>query len=126
MRIIVADHHAQVLRALKLTLLELPTYDLVGEAANAESLLRLAGDQSAELILVDRELPGASIEDLIAGLHTLQPRPMVIVMGSRDEYGRRALRAGADAFVSKGERPEWLLGTLHIYAQRAKHDDKSG
>jgi hypothetical protein len=28
------------------------------------------------------------------------------------------LQAGADAFVSKGDHPEWLLDTLHRYAQR--------
>ena len=48
MRIIVADHHAHVLRSLKQTLLEIPEYDLIGEAVNARGLLALAGEQNAD------------------------------------------------------------------------------
>jgi len=55
--------------------------------------------------------------DLIASLHALEPRPIVIVMSSEIEYSRVLLKAGADAFVSKGE-PDWLLEKLHRYAEQ--------
>jgi len=46
-------------------------------------------------------------------LHNLVPRLKVIVMNSNPESGRKYLKAGADAFVSKGDQPECLFETLH-------------
>jgi len=116
MRIILADHHVQPRLALKTLIGEQPEFDLIGEAKDAQGLLFLAGAHTADLILLDRELPGISTKDLIASLHALQPRPIVIVMSSDFETSRSVLKAGADAFVSKGDEPDWLLEKLHQYA----------
>lgn len=118
MRIILADHHPQVLWALKTLLEEEPQFDLIGEAVEAGSLLLLAEKHTADLVLVDKELPGSPIEDLIACLHALEPRPIVMVMSSEIESSRMLLKSGADAFVSKGDRPDWLLETLQKYVLR--------
>jgi two-component system response regulator FimZ (fimbrial Z protein)/two-component system response regulator EvgA len=104
--------------ALKTLIEEQPEFDLIGEAMDAQSLLFLAGDHTADLVLLDRELPGSSIKELIASLHALLPRPIVIVMSSDFETSRSVLKAGADAFVSKGDEPDWLLEKLHQYAKQ--------
>jgi hypothetical protein len=39
-------------------------------------------------------------------------------MSSNNEDSRFMLKAGADAFLSKGERPDWLLTVLRQYASR--------
>lgn len=124
MRIILADHHAQSLWALKTVLKEQPEFDLVGVVEDARSLLKLADKHTADLFLVDRKLPGSSIEDLIASLHALDPRPLVIVMSSESEYSRMMLKAGADAFVSKGDEPSWLMETLLNYEKRYRKEDE--
>ena len=118
MRMIIADQHPKVLWALRTVLEEESEFDLLGEAVDAEELLKLATEHTADLVLVDRELPGRPIEDLIASLHALDPRPFVIVMSGEFEYSRTLLKSGADAFVSKEDQPDWLLDTLHSYAQR--------
>lgn len=118
MRFILADHHSPALWALKITLAGEPELELVGEALDGQSLLALAETCAAELVLMDRGLPGGSIEILIADLHNLNPRPIVIVMSSRAEDSRKMLKSGADAFVSKGDPSDWLLETLRQYAQR--------
>ncbi len=120
MRIILADQHAQPLWALKTILEEQPEFDLIGEAVDAPGLLRLAEEQPADLILVDNALLGDTIEDLIARLHALAPTPVIIVMSSEFDCSRMALKAGADAFVSKGAQPDWLLEKLHKYARQVK------
>ena len=99
MRIILADHHTQVLWALKTTLQEEPGIDLIW-------------------------LPGMLIGDQIATLHALKPKPIVIIMSSKSEDSRMALSAGADAFVSKADQPEWLLNTLRKYAKQVKANGK--
>ena len=124
MRVIVADHHAHSLWGLKTVLHEQPDIDLLGVAEDAENLLILAEKHTADLFLVDRKLPGKPIDDLITNLHCLNPRPVVSVMSSESEFSRMMLKAGADAFVSKTDQPDWLLETLHKFEQRARNEGK--
>jgi len=120
MRIILADHHTQVRWALKTLLDEHQEFDLIGESGDTESLLELAEKHIPDLVLLDSELPGIYIEDLIARLHKLEPRPTVIVMSSDFENSRKLLKAGADAFVSKGDEPDWLLEILYKFENQTR------
>jgi DNA-binding NarL/FixJ family response regulator len=120
MQIILADHHPQSLWALKTLLQEKPEFEIVGEVDNAADLLALAEQCPTELVLVDWELPGQPIEGVIDRLHGISPRPTVVVMGSKPEYGRMLLKAGADAFVSKGDQPDWLIETLLKFAKSSE------
>ncbi len=120
MRIILADHHRHTRSALKAMLQEQPEFNLLGVVADAPRLLELAVEHHADLFLVDRKLPGPPIEDLIERLHALDPRPIVIIMSSEFEYSSMVLKAGADAFVSKGDQPDWLLQTLLKFEQRIR------
>jgi DNA-binding NarL/FixJ family response regulator len=125
MRIILADHHTEPHWALKILLEEQPEFDLAGEAVDGRGLLILAKKHSADLVLLDSELPGIFIEDLIAGLHALEPRPIVIVMNSKFENSSVLLRAGADALVSKEDQPDWLLKILYKYAKQFKMEENA-
>ena len=117
MRLLLGDHHVQARRALKMMLQEEPELELVGEAADAQGLLHLAEAQAPDLVLVDCQLPGGSIEDLISALHARQPRPAVVVMSNDVDRSRKLLRAGVDAFVSKAGQPDWLLDKLRMYSR---------
>lgn len=124
MRIILADQHPQSRWALKAAIQEEETFDLVGVAEDVQSLLKLAERITADLFLLDRMLPGGLIEDLIDSLHRLNPRPFVIVMSTASEYSRMMLKAGADAFVSKSDQPDWLLATLNNFEERSRFENK--
>jgi len=115
MRIILADHHEEPRWALKMLLDEQPEFDLIGAVEDAQSLLELAEKEPPDLVLVDNILPGVYIEDLIARLHALEPKPTVILMSSDFENSRKLLKAGADTFVSKGDQADWLLEILFKY-----------
>jgi DNA-binding NarL/FixJ family response regulator len=119
-RIIVADHNVRTLQALNTMLQEQQGMEMVGLADHAEELLTIATSHCADVILVDRKLPGIPLSDLLAALHALSPRPYVIVMGSNIQHGRSALSAGADAFVSKSDDPEWLLESITGYSGRTQ------
>ena len=123
MRILLADHHVHPRWALENLIEEQPEFDLVGEAQDAQGLLILAEKHTPDLVLIDRELPGIPIEDLIDRLHALRPKPIVVVMSSESQFSRVILKAGADAFVSKGDEPIWLLEKLQKYAKQFKEED---
>jgi len=99
---------------------EEPGLEVFGEAVDGESLIHLSEKLHPDLILVDRDLPGGPVEDLFAALHGIRPKPIVIVMSSDPECSRMMLKAGADAFVSKGDQPDWLLQILRNYKKRTQ------
>ena len=118
MRIILADHHAEPLKALNDLLSEQTEFEVIGEAVDGESLLLRASENPTDLVLIDCDLPGIRMEDLISGLHSIEPRPIVVVMSSKFEKSRVMLQAGADAYVSKSEQLQWLLESLKRYERR--------
>jgi DNA-binding NarL/FixJ family response regulator len=130
MRIILADHHEQSRLALGTLLAEQPEFDLIGQAIDAQGLILLAENHTADLILLDGELPGDYIDELISTLHALKTGLIVLAMSGKSENSRKLLKAGADAFVSKTDDPEWLLEKLHKYAKQieskeaAKHNQR--
>lgn len=126
MRILLADHHPQALWALRTLLQEQPEFEITGEASDADGLLALVAADPPDLVLMDWELPGSDIEDLIRELHGFKPKPIVMTMCSRPEYGNFILKSGADAFISKSDQPEWLLETLRKIDKRFRLKTKKG
>jgi len=125
MRVILADHHAQSRWAVKILLDEETDFDVVGEASDAQGLLDLAETNTADLVLMDRELPGIPIDEMISRLRALEPSPVIVVMSSEFEYSRKLLKAGADAFVSKADQSDWLLDTLNKFAKQFKMKEEA-
>jgi len=99
---------------------EEPGLEVVGEAVDANELFTLTEEAAANLIMMDKKLPGFRMKELISRLHALESKPIVIVMSSNSEDSRKVLQDGADAFVSKGDQPDWLLEILRHYTERAK------
>ncbi len=93
---------------------------VVGEAVDAVGLTLVAAITRADLVLLDSKLVEGPVEPLLKELLALEPRPTVVVMSTDLHDGRSILKAGADAFVSKGDQPEWLLEALRHYAERAR------
>jgi DNA-binding NarL/FixJ family response regulator len=120
MRIVLADQHTQSRWALETVLGEQDEFDLVGVVQDAQSLTALCENHTADLYLIDRQLPGSPTEEIISSLHTLDPRPFVIVMSGSSEYCGMMLKAGADAFVSKWDQPGWLMAMLHEFERRMR------
>ena len=120
MRIILADHHEGPRSALETLFEEQPDFHLVGEAMDAQSLLGLVKNRCTDLVLVDDELPGMRIEELLRKIRAYKATLIIIVMSVRVENSRQLLNSGANVFVSKGDRPDWLLEILKKFANQIK------
>jgi len=112
MRILLADDQRKVRSALHLLLEQQADLSVVGEAADAETLLLSAEVIDPDLLLLDWELPGQQQIDLLPGLRKCCPNLAVIALSGQPEARQAALTAGADAFVSKGDPPERLLAAV--------------
>jgi DNA-binding NarL/FixJ family response regulator len=118
MRILLADDEVRVRSALQMLLKEEPGMKVVAEVAEAEALLTQIRATRPDLVLLDWGLPGLGAVGSLPVLRLVCPNLTVIVISGWPEASREALAAGADAFVSKMEPPEHLLGTLHTITKR--------
>ena len=114
MHVLLADDQAEVRSALRFLLEQEPGIYVVGEVAEAQTILGLAAAQP-DLVLLDWELPGLPAADLVLALRSRYVHAKVIALSGRPEARQEALDAGVDAFVSKGEPPEYLLATLYSF-----------
>ena len=112
MRILLAEHHSKVMRAIRTLIAEKTEHVIVGEVMDWDSLFRQIEITEPDLVLLDWDLPDHSGRDLLVELCSLDCHPRVIVLSTRIEVKEMALAAGADAFVSKGDAPEKLLEVL--------------
>jgi DNA-binding NarL/FixJ family response regulator len=112
MRILLAEHHSKVLRGLRMLIGAKTDHVIAGEVVDWESLREQAKETKPDLVLLDWDLPGCSKKDLFAELQSSDCRLKVIVLSTRFEVREKALEAGADAFVSKGDAPEKLLAAI--------------
>lgn len=102
-RVLIVDDHPGF-REQARRLLELESFDVVGDAATAECGVQLASDLTPDLILLDVMLPDAVGFDVVPLLRE-QGDAVIVLISSRDQsdYGGRVASSGADGFIPKDE-----------------------
>jgi two-component system nitrate/nitrite response regulator NarL len=111
-----------LLRSALETYLQLrPEFEVVGEAADTRELLIQAQACLPDTILIDWGGFDGSLEETVATLHQLEPRPSIIFLTVSLEADQATMAAGADAIASKSEPPKSLLTA--IYRARLEGDE---
>lgn len=123
MRVVLADDQRDVRAAMRL-LLEQEGSTIVAEASTADTLLTGAAETQPDLVLLDWELPGMPVADLVRGLRVLCSGAAIVALSGRLEARAAALAVGADAFVSKADPPESLLAIVRAGVRSA--DESAG
>ncbi|HET6913367.1 MAG TPA: response regulator transcription factor [Rhodanobacteraceae bacterium] len=87
---------------------ELPGLDVCGAAASAEDALPELADAQPDLAVIDMSLPGMGGIELVATLRDRQPTMRCLILSGHNErsYVERALAAGAQGYLLKGEPAE--------------------
>ena len=109
MRLFIADARSEIRIALMMYLSREPGIQVTGIAVEAPGLLAQVRATQSDVVLLDWQLPGASMQDLIADIRGLAAPPKIVVLSVNPEIEAPALAAGADAFISKNESPDRLL-----------------
>jgi two-component system invasion response regulator UvrY len=109
-RILIVDDHPVVRFGLIEILADERDID-VSEAANSREALRLIGEQSWDLAVLDLDLPGKSGLDLLKEMKQRRHCPPVLILSvyPEEQFAVRTLRAGASGFLSKESAPENLV-----------------
>jgi len=112
MNVLLVDDQSKVRSAIRLLLEQQPDWNIVDEACNISELLNHVEHYCPDVLLLDWELPGYSVEKLIRKLRSLCSDLFIIVLDSNPQTRQPALEAGANEFVSKNDPPERLLDTI--------------
>ena len=102
-RVLLADDQALVRGALAALLALEPDIDVVAEVGRGDEVVEAARRSSAQVCLLDIEMPGADGIAVAARLAADLPgcRSLMVTTFGRPGYLRRALEAGASGFVVK-------------------------
>lgn len=108
LRILLVDDHPVVREALALRFAQEPDLSVCGSVGDAAGALRALDEAAPDLVILDLTLPDSQGLDLIKEIHARRPEVRILVFSMHDEnlYGERALRAGAQGYLMKGEPPE--------------------
>ena len=122
LRVLLAERRPDVRSALKLTLEELLQFEVDAEVTSLDELEEKLRCKCPELLLLDWELVGRKAVRALLKIRTTCPGIRIIVIDNNEESRQRALKAGADDFVSKGSLPKTLVGLLKVYSKKDRLD----
>ena len=112
--ILVVDDHALIRAGLKMLLNDCPGFKVKGEAESGMQAIKMVRDQHYDLVLLDISLPDKHGMEVLKQLKSEQPDLKIIVLSMypEDQYGMRALKAGASGYVNKQGATEHLIGAI--------------
>lgn len=121
-RVLLVDDEPKVLRGLRMLLGLEADICVVGEAGDGATAVDLAGRLSADVVLMDVNLPLVDGITATRELAARVPQAAVVILSLHDDRGtiERALAAGAVAFVGKQQIDGDLLGAIRRAACRKK------
>jgi len=112
--ILVVDDHVLIRKGLKMLLEESPDFKVNGEAETGAQAIRMLREQHFDLVLLDISLPDKHGMDVLKQIALEQPDIKIIVLSMypEEQYGVRALKAGAVGYINKQAAPEKLVGAI--------------
>jgi two-component system response regulator NreC len=118
-RVVLADDHALMRRALRLLLESQDGVEVIAEAGNLASLAGHVDRHRPHVLLLDLGMLDGSSSDLIRQLRERAPetRIVIVTMEENPVFAQRALSAGASGFVLKDLADEDLVEAVRLAAR---------
>lgn len=126
-KILIADDHAIVREGLKQILAEEKDILVAGEAENAARLMELLKEEKWDLIVLDINMPGKSGLEALKDIKQFYPGIPVLILSmfGEDQYGLRAIKAGASGYLKKVSAPGELVTAIRKIISGGKYINPS-
>lgn len=113
-RVLAVDDHPLIREGIVALLANHPDILLVAEAADGQEALEKCRLHRPDVVLLDLQMPGLSGIDAISAIRGEFPTVRIIVLTTYggDDLARRALSAGAQAYILKSSVRSDLLDTI--------------
>jgi DNA-binding NarL/FixJ family response regulator len=113
LRVLVVDDHDLFRTGLR-NLLEEQGVNVVGEAENGETAIRLASDLAPDVVIMDLNMPGAGGVETTRRLSSLAPlsRVVVLTISADDGDVMNAVMAGACGYLLKNSSIQELIAGI--------------
>jgi DNA-binding NarL/FixJ family response regulator len=126
-KIIIADDHAIVREGLKQIVAEEKDMLVCGEAENASDLMELLNKEQWSIVVLDINMPGKSGLEALKDIKQIYPNLPVLILSmfSEDQYGLRAIKAGASGYLKKVSAPTELVIAIRKIVSGRKYINTS-
>jgi DNA-binding NarL/FixJ family response regulator len=113
-KVLIVDDHPAIREALALRISRTSDLAVCGEAEDLAEALRLASDQKPQVAIIDISLKSGDGIDLIKHIRSRdkQIRLLVWSMHSEGVYAERALRAGAQGYITKEQATDQIVDAV--------------
>lgn len=117
-RVFIADDHAVLRRGLQALLESTGAMVVCGTASDGLEALNAATLPTADVILMDLDMPRLGGVELLRRLRQqgLTQPVIILSMYPENQHGLQLLREGASAYLSKQRPPEELIDAIHRVA----------
>jgi len=117
-RVVLADDHGVVRAGLRALLEHQPDIEVVGEAADGETAVRVTREQRPAIVVADLSMPGGGLEAIreITALD-LPVRVLVLTVHAEERYLLPVLEAGGSGYVKKSSAHTDLLDAIRTVAR---------
>jgi DNA-binding NarL/FixJ family response regulator len=118
-RVVVVDDQELVRAGFRVLIDSAPDVEVVGEAGDGESAVKVAHETSPDVVLMDVRMPvmdGIEATRVICNDGGSGAKVIMLTTFDLDEYVHQALRAGASGFLLKDTPPADLLDAIRIVA----------
>ncbi|HEY3378488.1 MAG TPA: response regulator transcription factor [Armatimonadota bacterium] len=114
-KLIIADDSPLFRLGIRSFLEELPEYAIVGEADNAEEVLRLCEQSCPDILLIDLHLPSANGTALLDMLRERYPeiKLLVFVIPHDEEGLTTCAMSSVNGCIAKNADPDLILKAVH-------------
>jgi len=126
-KILIADDHAIVREGLKQIVAEEKDMLVAGEAGNTNEMFDLLKKEDFAIIILDISMPGRSGLESLKFLRKNYPEvpALILSMFSEEQYGLRALKAGAAGYLKKVSAPTELVSAIRKIVSGGKYINQS-
>lgn len=118
-RLMIADDHKLFREGIKALLAVTDDIEIIGEADDGDSALRISQDLQPDVILMDINMPGLNGIQATEKILEKEPQTRIVMLTMLEDDASvfNAMRVGARGYLLKGADPQEVLSVIRAVAE---------
>lgn len=111
-RVFIADDHPIIREGLRRILSDRSNIRVTGEAGTSEEIFERLDETEVDVLLLDISMPGPGFLETMRRLREGSVKILVVSMYPEEQFGLRALKAGAAGYLTKEQSSDDLVEAI--------------